>query len=116
MTSGRNRGPQQAAPSGQREAARAAAPSAAAAAAKGQGDHTVAETLLVQAIRGVCRLKGYWEAYSAVYTLIPTFAQENEIERYDAGALLDDRLRLPLLHPARHRFSRAVWPNNCRRA
>lgn len=57
-------------------------------AAKGQGDHTVAETLLVQAIRGVCRLKGYWEAYNAVYTLMPTFAQENEIERYDAGALL----------------------------
>lgn len=54
---------------------------------KGQGDHTVAETLIVEAIQGICRFQEYWPAYLKLLHNIKTFAEENKIDRYDVDAL-----------------------------
>lgn len=49
-----------------------------------QGDHTVAETLIVEAVQGICRFQEYWPAYLKLLQAIPTFAEQNKVDRYDA--------------------------------
>ncbi len=57
---------------------------------KGQGDHTVAETLIVEAVRGICHLQQYWPAYVALLNNIHTFADSNKIDRYDVDAIIEE--------------------------
>ncbi|MDQ1742083.1 MAG: hypothetical protein QOE23_422 [Pseudonocardiales bacterium] len=57
---------------------------------KGQGDHTVAETLIVEAVRGICHLQQYWPAYVALLNNVPTFADSNKIDRYDVDAIIEE--------------------------
>jgi hypothetical protein len=55
-----------------------------------QGDHTVAETLIVEAVRGICHLQQYWPAYVALLNNVPTFAEGNKIDRYDVDAIIEE--------------------------
>lgn len=55
---------------------------------KGQGDHTVAETLIVEAVQGICHLQQYWPAYVALLNNVTTFAESNKIDRYDVDAII----------------------------